>query len=77
MMNIDLQIDIRGQDCPLHVLRLRYGLNRIRAGQVLKVITSVPDALTDFKKYCTRTGDELVGANFDSNQFEFVIRKKA
>lgn len=76
MTIIDLQIDVRGEDCPMHVLRLKYGLNRISTGQVLRVVTTVPGALADFRKYCKQTGDELLDACMDSGWFEFTIRKK-
>jgi len=71
----DLQIDIRGQHCPMHVLRLKQAMKQLEQGQVLSILTAVPGASTDFTSYCKQTGDVLIKVLEQAEFSEYHIRK--
>jgi tRNA 2-thiouridine synthesizing protein A len=73
----DQQLDVRGYQCPLPILKTKVALNRLQDGQVLHVLATDPMAVVDFRAYCARTGHELLHYTDDQAVFEFYIRKAA
>jgi len=75
MVEIDAQLDARGLNCPLPILRTRKAINALEAGQVLEVIASDPGAVKDMDSFCRQTGHELLENSSDEEQFTFLIRR--
>jgi len=71
----DLELDVKGLDCPLPILRTKLALSRIDAGQLLHVIATDPHSVVDFKAFCARTEHELVHLLQEDGRFEFYIRR--
>lgn len=56
----DEQIDARGLNCPLPILRAKKALAKLESGQVLSVLTTDPHAAGDFQAFCRQTGNALL-----------------
>lgn len=56
----DQEIDARGLNCPLPILRAKKALARLESGQVLAVLTTDPHADRDFQAFCQQTGNALL-----------------
>ncbi|WP_345798222.1 sulfurtransferase TusA family protein [Castellaniella sp. MT123] len=56
----DQEIDARGLNCPLPILRTKKALARLESGQVLAVLTTDPHAVRDFQAFCQQTGNALL-----------------
>ncbi|CAM5190398.1 tRNA 2-thiouridine synthesizing protein A OS=Castellaniella defragrans OX=75697 GN=HNR28_000389 PE=3 SV=1 [Castellaniella defragrans] len=56
----DEQIDARGLNCPLPILRTKKALAKLASGQVLAVLTTDPHAAADFQAFCHQTGNALL-----------------
>ena len=52
----DKELDARGMNCPLPILRARKALNEMSAGQVLRVVATDPGSVKDFESFCRQTG---------------------
>ncbi len=76
-MDFDKELDARGLNCPLPILRCKKGLAEIENGQVLKVMTTDPGAVKDFQAFCKQTGHELLSMEQSENETVFHIRKRA
>lgn len=74
-MNYDKELDARGLNCPLPILRTKKTLAEIAAGQVLKIIATDPGAVKDMQAFAKQTGNELVSSTEDSGEFVFFMRK--
>ena len=59
-MNFDKELDTRGLNCPLPILRTKKALTDLASGQVLKVVATDPGAVKDFQTFSRQTGHELV-----------------
>jgi len=59
-MNADLELDTRGLNCPLPILKAKKALADMPSGSVLKVISSDPGSLRDFKMFTRQSGHELI-----------------
>ena len=69
------QIDVRGLQCPLPVLKARKRLKTLDNGDLLKVLATDPAAIIDFPHFCSEAGHELVSSEEDDGVLTFVIRK--
>ena len=59
-MQIDKEIDTRGLNCPLPILKAKKALSDMVSGEVLKVVSTDAGSVRDFKAFAHQTGNELV-----------------
>jgi tRNA 2-thiouridine synthesizing protein A len=75
-MNFDKELDARGLNCPLPILRTKKSLNEIESGHVLKVIATDPGSVKDFAAFAKQTGNELLTSTEAGGEYTFFIKKK-
>lgn len=75
-MNFDKELDTRGLNCPLPILRTKKSLTDMTTGQVLKVLATDPGSVKDFQAFSRQTGNELLSSETQSNEFIFFMKKK-
>ena len=76
-MDFDKEVDARGLNCPLPILRAKKALAEMQPGQVLHVLETDPGSSKDFAAFARQTGNELVSqADLPDNAFEFFLRRK-
>lgn len=75
-MNFDNELDARGLNCPLPILRAKKSLAELIAGKVLKITATDPGAVKDFQAFAKQTGNELLASSEASGEYVFFIRKK-
>ena len=75
-MDFDKELDARGLNCPLPILRAKKALAELQSGQVLKVLATDPGALKDFQAFSRQTGHELVSHAEAGKEFTFFMKKK-
>ncbi len=75
-MNFDKELDARGLNCPLPILRTKKALGELATGQVLKVVATDPGAIKDFQAFAKQTGNELLSSAEAGGEFTFFMKKK-
>lgn len=75
MDNFDQELDARGLNCPLPIVRAKKAIAPMQAGQVLKVVATDPGSVKDFQAFCQQTGNELVSSSEGNGEYAFLIRK--
>ncbi|WP_332815920.1 sulfurtransferase TusA family protein [Ramlibacter sp.] len=75
-MNIDKEIDTRGLNCPLPILRAKKALTDMQSGQLLKVVATDPGSLRDFQAFASQTGNELVEQQQQGEEFIHVLKRR-
>ena len=75
-MNYDKELDARGLNCPLPVLRTKKSLTDMTPGQVLRILATDPGSVKDFQAFSKQTGNELLASETANNEFIFLMRKK-
>ena len=75
-MNYDKELDARGLNCPLPILRTKKALADLQSGQVLKVLATDPGAVKDFQAFSRQTGHELLSHEEASKELTFFMKKK-
>jgi tRNA 2-thiouridine synthesizing protein A len=72
----DKELDARGMNCPLPILRARKSLNEMTTGQVLRIVATDPGSVKDFEAFCKQTGNQLLSQSAGEKEFVFYMRKK-
>jgi tRNA 2-thiouridine synthesizing protein A len=75
-MNFDRELDARGLNCPLPILRAKKTLAEMQGGQVLRIIATDPGSVKDFQAFAKQTGNELLSSAENNKEFEFYIKRK-
>ena len=75
-MDFDKELDARGLNCPLPILRTKRSLNDMLSGQVLRVLATDPGSVKDFQAFSRQTGNELLSSDTASSEFVFFMKKK-
>lgn len=75
-MEFDKELNARGLNCPLPILRCKKVLAEIEGGQVLKVVATDPGSVKDFRAFCKQTGHEMLSLDQGEGEFTFFIRKR-
>jgi tRNA 2-thiouridine synthesizing protein A len=74
-MNFDKELDARGLNCPLPILRTKKSLGELTSGQVLKVSSTDPGSVKDMQAFAKQTGNELVASSENRGEYVFLLRK--
>ena len=75
-MEFDRELDVKGLNCPLPILRTKKALSEMSSGQVLHVLATDPGAVKDFHAFARQTGNLLLESLEDGPVFEFYFRRK-
>ena len=74
-MEIDKEIDTRGLNCPLPILKAKKALADMDSGELLKVLATDSGSLRDFQAFAKQTGNELMESKEEGGKFHFLIKK--
>jgi tRNA 2-thiouridine synthesizing protein A len=75
-MNAHKEVDARGLNCPLPVLKAKKALADMTSGQVLKVLATDPGSMRDFQAFARQTGNELVEQASQDSEFIHYLRRR-
>ncbi len=75
-MQFDKELDARGLNCPLPILRAKKALTDMTSGQVLKIVATDPGAVKDFQAFARQTGNELLSHAALEKEFTFFMKRK-
>ncbi len=75
-MEFDKDLDARGLNCPLPILRTKKALSEMSSGQVLRVVATDPGAVRDFEAFVKQTGHTLLESSDANKEFTFLLRRK-
>lgn len=76
MQPADRELDVRGLNCPLPILRTKKALAEMNSGQLLRVLATDPGAVRDFQAFAKQTGNELLASGEEGEVFEFLFKRK-
>ncbi len=75
-MHIDRELDTRGLNCPLPILKAKKSLNDMQSGQLLRVVSTDAGSLRDFQAFARQTGNALVEQQTVGADFIHVLRRR-
>lgn len=75
-MDFDKDLDARGLNCPLPIIKTKKALNDLGSGQVLKVTSTDSGSIKDMEAFAKQTGNELLESTQDGGDFVFFLKKR-
>jgi tRNA 2-thiouridine synthesizing protein A len=75
-MNFDKELDARGLNCPLPILKAKKALTEMTTGQVLRIVATDPGSVKDFEAFSKQTGNQLLSQSTTDKEFTFLMKKK-
>lgn len=75
-MNTDKQLDARGLNCPLPILKAKKSLAEMTTGQTLKITATDGGSVRDFQAFAKQTGNELVHQENVGGEYITVLKRR-
>ena len=75
-MDTSKELDARGLNCPLPILKAKKALADMVAGETLRIVSTDPGSTRDFQAFARQTGNELVEQSTSGSDFIHVLRRR-
>ncbi len=75
-MEASKELDARGLNCPLPILKAKKALADMASGDLLRVVATDPGSMRDFQAFARQTGNELVEQARHGDEFVHVLRRR-
>jgi tRNA 2-thiouridine synthesizing protein A len=75
-MEAHKELDTRGLNCPLPILKAKKALAEMSSGDVLKVVATDPGSVRDFQAFARQTGNELLEQSSANDEFVHFLRRR-
>lgn len=76
IMEFHKELDARGLNCPLPILKAKKALAEMETGQVLKITATDSGSVRDFQAFAKQTGNALLQHTQDGREYTFLMRRK-
>jgi len=70
------EVDATGLTCPLPILRAKKALAQMASGEVLRVLTTDPNAVRDFQAFAGQTGNVLLAQQQGEGGTTHFLRRR-
>ena len=71
-----VDLDTRGLNCPLPILKAKKALSDMHSGELLRVVSTDAGSVRDFQAFAKQTGNELVEQETIGQDFFHVLRRR-
>jgi TusA-related sulfurtransferase len=75
-MDVQKEVDARGLNCPLPILKAKKALSELGSGDLLRVLATDPGSVRDFQAFARQTGNELLEQNQAGSEYVHVLRRR-
>ena len=75
-MQAQKELDTRGLNCPLPILKAKKALADMRSGEVLRIVATDPGSMRDFQAFARQTGNELLEQSSANDEFIHFLRRR-
>jgi tRNA 2-thiouridine synthesizing protein A len=75
-MEFQKELDARGLNCPLPILKAKKALSDMLSGQVLRIMATDPGSARDFQAFAKQTGNELLAQETVGKEFIYFLKRK-
>ena len=75
MTSFDHELDARGLNCPIPILRTKKFLTTMETGKIVRIMATDPGSVKDFEAFARQTDNELLGSTEAKGEFQFTLKK--
>jgi len=76
IMEYQKELDARGLNCPLPILKAKKALAEMATGEVLRIVATDSGSVRDFQAFAKQTGNALLSHSHNGFEFIFLMRRK-
>ncbi|MDB5755684.1 MAG: sulfurtransferase TusA family protein [Massilia sp.] len=76
VMEYQKELDARGLNCPLPILKAKKALAEMATGEVLRIVATDSGSVRDFQAFAKQTGNALLAHSQNGLEFTFLMRRK-
>ena len=74
-MQIDKEIDARGLNCPLPLMKAKKAMGEMQSGQVLRVVATDSGSMRDFLAFAKQAGHEILEQQNVGKEYIHIMRR--
>ena len=75
-IHFQADLDARGLNCPLPILKAKKALAELASGEVLRITATDTGSVRDFQAFAKQTGNALLSHSQANGEFVFLMRRK-
>ena len=75
MTSFNHELDARGLNCPIPILRTKKFLTTVEIGKIVRIMATDPGSVKDFEAFARQTGNELLSSTEVEGEFQFTLKK--
>lgn len=75
MSTYDAELDARGLNCPLPILKAKKALADLQSGQVIRILATDPGSVKDFEAFANQSNNELLESSQVEDEYQFLLKK--
>ncbi len=75
MTSFNHELDARGLNCPIPILRTKKFLTTMEIGKIVRIMATDPGSVKDFEAFARQTGNELLSSTEVEGEFQFTLKK--
>jgi tRNA 2-thiouridine synthesizing protein A len=75
MTSFNHELDARGLNCPIPILRTKKFLTTMEVGKIVRIMATDPGSVKDFEAFARQTGNELLSSTEVEGEFQFTLKK--
>ena len=75
-MEVNKELDTRGLNCPLPILKAKKALAEMISGELLRVVSTDPGSMRDFQAFARQTGNQLVEQVQQGSDYVHVLKRR-
>jgi TusA-related sulfurtransferase len=76
MTEVNRELDTRGLNCPLPILKAKKALAEMVSGELLRVVSTDAGSVRDFQAFARQTGNDLVEQQTTGPEYSHVLRRR-
>ncbi|OIQ72739.1 sulfurtransferase TusA [mine drainage metagenome] len=73
---IDVDLDTRGLNCPLPILKAKKALAQMQSGQILRVVSTDAGSVRDFQAFARQTGNAMIEQKTEGGEYHHLLRRR-
>lgn len=70
-----LEVDAKGLDCPMPLLKAKRALNGMQAGQQLRILSTDQGSVRDFRVFAEQSGHRLLASDEAGGVYIYLLQK--
>jgi len=71
----NITIDLKGEVCPMPVLKTKMALEKMLPGQILEIIVDYPPSKENIERFVTSQGNEIIGIKEEGTEIRITVKK--